>query len=122
MSEIRRDHGFWKMGGWANDHSWPFYVVSLQSSALATVGKKRTSTSRKFGRKPGLIGRAFPYRGDYEATLTASTKNLGDCVEIRIRDNGTGITPDVKEKMFEPSSQLSRRERAPALASRSVTT
>jgi signal transduction histidine kinase len=23
-------------------------------------------------------------------------------VEIRIRDNGTGITPDVKEKMFEP--------------------
>jgi signal transduction histidine kinase len=23
-------------------------------------------------------------------------------VEIRIRDNGTGIAPDVKEKMFEP--------------------
>src|SRR5262249_6307700 len=38
----------------------------------------------------------------YEPTLTASTKNLGDCVEIRIRDNGTGITPDVKEKMFNP--------------------
>ena len=40
--------------------------------------------------------------GDYEPTLTASTKNLGDHVEIRIRDNGTGITPDVKEKMLEP--------------------
>jgi len=40
--------------------------------------------------------------GDYEPTLAASTKNLGDHVEIRIRDNGTGITPDVKEKMFEP--------------------
>jgi two-component system, NtrC family, sensor kinase len=40
--------------------------------------------------------------GDYEPTLTASTKNLGDRVEIRIRDNGTGITPDVKEKMFNP--------------------
>jgi two-component system NtrC family sensor kinase len=40
--------------------------------------------------------------GDYEQTLTASTKNLGDHVEIRIRDNGTGITADVKEKMFEP--------------------
>jgi len=39
---------------------------------------------------------------DYEPTLTASTKSLGDRVEIRIRDNGTGITPDVKEKMFEP--------------------
>jgi signal transduction histidine kinase len=40
--------------------------------------------------------------GDYEPTLTASTRNLGDQVEIRIRDNGTGITHDVKEKMFEP--------------------
>jgi signal transduction histidine kinase len=40
--------------------------------------------------------------GDYEPTLTASTKNLGDRVEITIRDNGTGITPDVKEKMFNP--------------------
>jgi two-component system, NtrC family, sensor kinase len=40
--------------------------------------------------------------GDYEATLAASTKNLGDRVEITIRDNGTGITPDVKDKMFNP--------------------
>jgi signal transduction histidine kinase len=40
--------------------------------------------------------------GEYEPTLAASTKNLGDQVEIRIRDNGTGIPPDVKEKMFEP--------------------
>ncbi|MGC2826177.1 MAG: ATP-binding protein, partial [Pseudolabrys sp.] len=40
--------------------------------------------------------------GDYEPTLTASTRSLGDSVEIRIRDNGTGIPPDVKEKMFNP--------------------
>jgi GAF domain-containing protein len=39
---------------------------------------------------------------DYEPTLTAATKNLGDRVEIRIRDNGTGIPPEVKEKMFHP--------------------
>ena len=26
----------------------------------------------------------------------------GDHVEIRIRDNGTGIPPEVKEKMFNP--------------------
>ena len=38
----------------------------------------------------------------YRPTLTASTKNLGDRVEIRIRDNGIGILPDVKEKMFNP--------------------
>jgi signal transduction histidine kinase len=38
----------------------------------------------------------------YEPTLAASTKNLGDRVEIRIRDNGTGIPPEVKDKMFNP--------------------
>jgi signal transduction histidine kinase len=38
----------------------------------------------------------------YEPTLTATTKNLGEKVEIRIRDNGTGIAPDVREKMFNP--------------------
>ena len=46
--------------------------------------------------------RAETNGGDYEPTLTASTKNLGDRVAISIRDNGTGMTPDVKEKMFNP--------------------
>ena len=32
----------------------------------------------------------------------AATKNLCDKVEIRIRDNGPGIPPEVKEKMFNP--------------------
>ncbi len=38
----------------------------------------------------------------YEPTLTATTKNLGEKVEIRIHDNGIGIPPEVKEKMFNP--------------------
>ena len=46
--------------------------------------------------------RAASNGGDYEPTLAAATKNLGDRVEITIRDNGTGIPPDVKEKMFNP--------------------
>jgi len=46
--------------------------------------------------------RAATNGGDYEPALAASTKDLGDRVEIRIRDNGTGMTPDVKEKMFNP--------------------
>jgi two-component system, NtrC family, sensor kinase len=40
--------------------------------------------------------------GNFEPILYATTKNLGDSVEIRIRDNGTGIPPEVKEKMFNP--------------------
>jgi signal transduction histidine kinase len=38
----------------------------------------------------------------YDPTLVASTRSLGDRVEIRIRDNGTGIASDVKEKIFNP--------------------
>src|SRR5882762_2721530 len=38
----------------------------------------------------------------YEPTLTAVTRNLGDSIEIRIRDNGGGIPPEVKEKIFNP--------------------
>ena len=40
--------------------------------------------------------------GNYEPTLAAATKNLGDRVEIRIRDNGTGMPHEVKEKLFSP--------------------
>jgi two-component system, NtrC family, sensor kinase len=38
----------------------------------------------------------------FEPTLTATTKNLGDKVEIRIRDNGSGIPTEVKDKIFNP--------------------
>ena len=38
----------------------------------------------------------------YEPTLLASTRSLGDRVEIRVRDNGTGIPSEVKDKMFNP--------------------
>ncbi|MEA2896750.1 MAG: hypothetical protein QOJ84_2365 [Bradyrhizobium sp.] len=38
----------------------------------------------------------------FEPMLTATTKNLGGSVEIRIRDNGTGIPAEVQEKMFNP--------------------
>lgn len=40
--------------------------------------------------------------GAYEPTISASTRDLGDRVEIRIRDNGTGIAPEVKGKLFAP--------------------
>jgi signal transduction histidine kinase len=38
----------------------------------------------------------------FDPVLRATTRDLGDAVEIRIRDNGTGIPPDVKDKMFNP--------------------
>ena len=40
--------------------------------------------------------------GNHEPMLAAATKSLGDSIEIRIRDNGTGIPPEVREKLFNP--------------------
>jgi GAF domain-containing protein len=39
---------------------------------------------------------------DFEPLVIATTRGAADHVEIRIRDNGTGIPPEVREKMFNP--------------------
>ena len=39
---------------------------------------------------------------EYEPTLSAATNNLGDRVEIKIRDNGGGIPAEVMGKIFNP--------------------
>jgi signal transduction histidine kinase len=41
-------------------------------------------------------------RNGHDPRLTATTRNLGNRVEIRIRDNGSGIPSEVREKMFNP--------------------
>jgi signal transduction histidine kinase len=38
----------------------------------------------------------------YRPTLQVSTRNLGEAVEVRVRDNGTGIPPELREKLFQP--------------------
>jgi signal transduction histidine kinase len=48
------------------------------------------------------IKRKAEMRDGFEPALIAATRNLGDHVEISIRDNGVGIPPDVKDKMFNP--------------------
>jgi signal transduction histidine kinase len=38
----------------------------------------------------------------FTPTLSVSTKDLGDRIEIRIRDNGNGIPAEIREKIFNP--------------------
>ena len=35
-------------------------------------------------------------------SLTVATREAGDAVEVRVRDNGTGIPPEIKDKLFQP--------------------
>ncbi|WP_375437751.1 sensor histidine kinase, partial [uncultured Hymenobacter sp.] len=39
---------------------------------------------------------------NYQPTVTVSTKQGEDCIEIRVRDNGMGIPEEVKQKIFQP--------------------
>jgi signal transduction histidine kinase len=38
----------------------------------------------------------------FNPTLKVSTRDPGDAVEFRIRDNGTGIPSEIKDKLFQP--------------------
>ena len=39
---------------------------------------------------------------EYRPTLIVSTRAVGDTIEVRVRDNGTGIPPEIRDKLFQP--------------------
>jgi signal transduction histidine kinase len=39
---------------------------------------------------------------DFKPTLTVTTRDFGDAVEVRVRDNGTGIPAEARDKLFQP--------------------
>ncbi len=38
----------------------------------------------------------------YRPTLSVSTRDLGQAVEVRVRDNGTGIPREIRDQLFQP--------------------
>jgi PAS domain S-box-containing protein len=38
----------------------------------------------------------------FQPTLTVATRDLGNAVEVRVRDNGTGISAEIRDKLFQP--------------------
>jgi two-component system NtrC family sensor kinase len=86
------------------------FNITLERSFDSTVGKVDLFPQEITRVLLNLISNGFyaanqdkpEANGGHEPKLSAATKNLGDRVEIRIRDNGTGIPPEVKEKMFNP--------------------
>jgi signal transduction histidine kinase len=39
---------------------------------------------------------------EFRPTLKVTTRDLGDAVEVRVRDNGTGIAPEIRDRLFQP--------------------
>src|SRR5207302_7096 len=38
----------------------------------------------------------------FKPTLKVTTRELGDAVEVAVRDNGTGIPTEIRERLFQP--------------------
>jgi PAS domain S-box-containing protein len=38
----------------------------------------------------------------FKPSLRVTTRDLGEAVEVKVRDNGTGITPEIRAKLFQP--------------------
>ena len=40
--------------------------------------------------------------GAFRPTLAVMTREAGDTIEITVRDNGTGIPPEIRDRLFQP--------------------
>jgi two-component system, NtrC family, sensor kinase len=60
-------------------------ILNLFTNAFYTVTEKKKQLAKGF-----------------EPTITVSTKNLGNKIEIRVKDNGGGIPQKVIDKIFQP--------------------
>ncbi|GAB1543536.1 AAA family ATPase [Scytonema sp. NUACC21] len=67
-------------------------LINVINNACYAAHKK----AMRFQTQPG------EEREKFSPTLSVKTKNLGECVEISIRDNGDGIPPETQEKIFHP--------------------
>jgi len=38
----------------------------------------------------------------FKPSLKVKTRDLGEAVEVRVRDNGTGIAPEIRNRLFQP--------------------
>ena len=69
---------------------------------LNMVGNACDATDEKRRELWGAAGGDEPYGESYSPMLWLSTRRTDEHIEIRIKDNGNGIPPDVAEKIFNP--------------------
>jgi signal transduction histidine kinase len=95
-------------GARAQDASFNITLERDLDPAVAAIELAPQEMTRVF---LNLFGNGFyaaskRARGDGEAgyrpTLGVSTRDLGEAVEVRVRDNGTGIAPEIRDKLFQP--------------------
>ena len=94
-------------GARAQDASFNITLERDYAPALKQIELAPQEITRVF---LNLIGNGFyatkRARGNggaaYRPTLQVSTRDLGEAVEVRVRDNGTGIPPEIRDQLFQP--------------------
>jgi two-component system, NtrC family, sensor kinase len=95
-------------GARAQDASFSITLERAFDRALAPIELASQEMTRAF---LNLIGNGFyatvkrqrdGAEAGFRPTLTVTTRDLGDAVEVRVRDNGTGIAPEIMDKLFQP--------------------
>ena len=71
-------------------------ILNLINNAFYAVTEKKNASANLSADKAGSAGQS------YEPTVTVITRKLKNAVEIRVKDNGSGIPKSVKEKIFQP--------------------
>jgi two-component system NtrC family sensor kinase len=95
-------------GARAQDQSFNITLERDYASALIPIELAPQEITRVF---LNLFGNGFyaaakraRENGDrsFRPVLAVATREAGDAVEVRVRDNGTGIPPEIKDKLFQP--------------------
>jgi signal transduction histidine kinase len=74
-------------------------ILNLINNALYAVNEK---VKRETANVKAESSHVSPFTSRYEPLVTITTKNLGDKIQISVKDNGPGIPDSIKEKIFQP--------------------
>ncbi len=74
-------------------------VLNLINNAFYAVNEKVKSETSNVKESSSHVSH---FTSHYEPLVTVSTKNLGDKIQISVKDNGPGIPDTIKEKIFQP--------------------
>lgn len=94
-------------GARAQDQSFNITMEREFDKALRPIEVVPQDVTRAF---LNLIGNGFyaaakrsrEAADGYRPVLRVITRDVGEAVEVRIRDNGTGISPEIRDKLFQP--------------------
>ena len=76
-------------------------ILNLINNAFYACAERSRSTDAE--RQRNLTGLShLPDLDSYQPTVTVSTKNQGNHIEISVKDNGNGIPEENKNKIFQP--------------------